>query len=619
MTFKDFSEYLQKIENTAGRNDMTVILAELLGKLKGKEIRYTMYLLQGRLVPKYVDLEFNISGKLILRALASLIEDEPAIKELYSKLGDAGLVAESVKNSNFEFRISNFLSEITENSEIEICDVYDLLKVIAEATGKGSQEEKMRKYNELILSVDALSAKYITRMITGTLRLGVSEKTILDSLSWFKFGDKSIRKELDTAFGARADVGQLAEIVITTAKENISDALKKITATPGTPMASKLVEREASSAAVWERMPNCFVQPKLDGLRGQIHFKKLEAGSRKSDIDAAQAEEGDLVAVYSRNMENMTTNYPEILEAVKNLGVDSIILDSEIIGYDEANEVYRSYQDTMKRRRKYDIDEFAKNIPVKAMCFDILYLNDKDLTEEPIETRLELLRKVIGGQDESKVLDLLETLQMKSEEELEEYYKSKVENGLEGIITKEPGSNYEPGTRNFKWIKLKANSRSDLVDTIDVAILGYYIGRGDRARFGFGAMLAGVYDPETDKYQSIGKVGSGFKEEEMLGMLKQMSDIRYQTSEKPENYEVEKSLFPDVWIKPEIIAEVDADEITRSPNHTAARGMKSKVKNDDFAKGLSIRFPRMKKWKRDKNIPNTSAEIVRMYELRKGN
>jgi len=129
-------------------------------------------------------------------------------------------------------------------------------------------------------------------------------------------------------------------------------------------------------------------------------------------------------------------------------------------------------------------------------------------------------------------------------------------------------------------------------------------------------MLAGVYDAKTDKYYSIGKVGSGFKEEEMKPMKDDMDSLKVE--EKPENVVVEKSLFPDVWISPTIIAEIDADEITRSPNHTAARGLKAKIEGDDETKGLSIRFPRMKKWKRDKEYPNSVQEIIRMYELRKG-
>ena len=639
MLFKDFAEFLNKVENISGRNEVTVLLAEFLRKLKKDEIKETLYLLQGRLVPKYIDLEFKFSSKLIMSALTNIVESEKQVKEIYSRVGDVGLLAEEILKA-----ISLQPSALSQKSEInnkekglprlenqkeysykekrlQIIDVYSHLKDLALNEGKGSQEYKMQSYLDLILSLDPLSARYVSRIIVGSLRLGMSEKTVLDSLSWAVRGDKSLRKDLDYAFGARSDVGELAEIVLSSTVENIEEKLKHIKIKPGTPLASKLVEREINSQAVWERMPNCFVQPKLDGLRGQIHYQKIENRKQKIDskdvIKEIEAKVADPEAfVFSRNMENMSGQYPEILNSVKNLGVESIILDSEIIGFNNDTKSYKSYQETMQRRRKYDVEEFSKSIPVRAMCFDILYLNGEDLTQKPIEERLKLLEKIIGNEKESSALQMLETKQMNTEEELEEYFKSKVENGLEGIITKQVGTDYEPGTRNFKWIKLKANTRSDLVDTIDVAILGYYIGRGDRARFGFGAMLAGVYDAKTDKYYSIGKVGSGFKEEEMKPMKDDMDSLKVE--EKPENVVVEKSLFPDVWISPTIIAEIDADEITRSPNHTAARGLKAKIEGDDETKGLSIRFPRMKKWKRDKEYPNSVQEIIRMYELRKG-
>ncbi len=612
MEFKKFAEYLEKISNTSGRTDMTIIVSELFKELKGDEIKYAMYLIQGRLVPKFVNLEFNISQKLILRALGESIKDEKKVNSLYRKLGDTGLVAESlIKDKDIKNKDKNYSIEKT----------YKELTNIAKATGKGSQDEKMNKYFELINSLDSLSAKFATRIIIGNLRLGISDKTILDSLSWFKTGDKSLRSELDYAFGKKADIGELAETVIDS-KENLTATLNKLKVQPGTPVASKLVEREKNSKAIWERMSNCYVQPKLDGLRGQLHYDKKGLGMIEGKT-----------AVFSRNMETMTDQFPELTESLEKLKVDSIILDSEIIGVKEdnnknghphdltqnksteKNSEYLTYQETMQRKRKYDIGKFSKSIPVRAMCFDILYLNREDLTQKPIEDRIKILSQVL--KDSTSSLRMLETKQVKSEEELQEYFTFNVKKGLEGIITKELGTNYDPGTRNFKWIKLKANTRSDLVDTIDVVVLGYYTGKGDRARFGFGALLAGVYDPKEEKYYSIGKVGSGFTEEQMGKMFKTMEKIKVE--KQPENVIVEKMLYPDVWVKPEIIMEIIADEITRSPAHTAARGKKAKVKNDDSSKGLSIRFPRMKIWNRDdKDYPNTVGEIIRMYELRKG-
>ena len=625
MTFLEFSQYLQKLESISSRNELTLVLVDLLNALDPSEVKNSMYLIQGRLVPQYVNTEFNFSGKLIVKAIAGKSLDpsamESQIKSILSVKGDMGHVVEELLNQK-DF-LNNFqlgLDFSPSSNEPSIQDVYKSLENIAISSGKGSQEQKMDSYFKLILSLDPQSAKYVTRIIIGDLRLGLSDKTILDSLSWFCVGDKSIRKKIDTAFGNRADIGDLAEqLVKSKSNTKITDegnlpslklrqagneelqwfqqVLNSFTLIPGTPVASKLVERESDSEKIWERMPNCFVQPKLDGLRGQMHFVKGEA------------------FIFSRNMENMSEQFPEIHKSLEALGVDSIILDSEIIGFDKSTDSYLLFQETMKRKRKYDVLETSNKIPIKAMCFDILYLNGIDLTQKPIEERLSLLKNLLD-KNVTDSLEMLETKQVYSVEELENYFIKCVSKGLEGIITKQVTSDYEPGTRNFKWIKLKANTKSELVDTIDVAVLGYYYGKGSRAKFGVGTLLAGVYNPTEDKYYSIGKVGSGFTDEALEQIYKDLQELKIDA--KPENVVVDKSLAPDVWVRPTIVMEIVADEITRSPVHTAAIGVKAQVKNDDPEKGLSIRFPRMKKWKRDKEYPNTVDEIIRMYELRKG-
>lgn len=605
MKFLEFAQLLSKVEETSSRNSITEILADFLKALDVEDAKPAMYLLQGRLSPKYIPLEFNFSLKLIIKSLG-LILDEAEVLALYKSVGDAGLLLEKLLNNwdsytakalQISFESESKLDFKYNPKNLDLIEVYNFLELIATDNGGGSQERKMHSFLRLILSCDPLSAKYIGRMIIGSLRIGLSDKTILDALSWAVSGDKSLRKLLDLAFGFRADIGEIAKILVANKFSNLEESLSNLTLLPGIPVASKLVERESNSQAVWNRMPNCLVQPKLDGLRGQIHFDRKQ----------------DLVQIFSRNMENMTEQYPEIISAVKNLKVDSIILDSEIIGFDLKTNSYSKFQDTMKRKRKYNIEELSESIPVKAMCFDCLYLNGVDLTKNPVEDRIEILKEIVENQ--TSAIDLLETKEMHSAVELDNYFKEKIGIGLEGIIIKQKGTDYEPGTRNFKWIKLKANSVSEMVDTIDVAVIGYYIGRGSRSKFGFGAFLAAVYNPLDDKYYTIGKVGSGFTEEQMQVMFKDLADLKIENIK--DNYVVSKTLYPDVWVNPNIVAEIDADEITRSGNHTAAINLESGIEGDDTSKGLSVRFPRMKKWKRDKDLPNTVEEVLRMYKLRK--
>jgi DNA ligase-1 len=611
MTTSHFSQILHRLENIASRNEMTQVLAEAIRELGVEEIDKAVYILLGNLGPAFAAVEFNMSQKLALRALAECVKapngktGEQVVQELFSKLGDVGLVAEHIMT---EMECNSVESGSQINATTSIVEMYNYLRELAALAGKGSQEEKMQRYVGSVQRLDGVSARYVSRLVVGKLRLGLSDKTLLDALSYSVSGDKSLRTELERAYGAYADIGELAKLV----KRNIADeaalraALNNIQIAAGTPVAAKLVEREADAAAVFERLGTHLVQPKLDGMRAQIHFR------RKGDAPVA--------AVYSRNMESLTEMFPDILAAASRLDADSFIIDSEVIGFDYENQAYLPFQETMQRRRKYDIDEMAVSIPVRAMAFDLIYLNGEDISHRPVQERVELLRDLLARSGVSEI-QLLESLQVDSTEALEQYFLARVGEGLEGVICKKLDTAYDPGTRNFDWIKLKANTRSDLVDTLDVVVIGYYVGRGARAASGIGALLTAVYDSEADAYMSVAKVGSGFTDIELAGIAERLKPLV--VASKPDNVHVANSLLPDVWIRPEIVMEVTADEITRSPAHTAAKGIAAAFETaagTNIEKGLSLRFPRLKVWDRDKKAhqATTVAELLRMYDLRKG-
>lgn len=599
MQFAEFATTLQKLESTAARNQLTEMLAEFLPSLSASEIKPAMYLLQGRLVPSFVDLEFNLSQKLALRTLAVYLasadevmksaDNEAKVQKLFGELGDVGLVAEKL------------LSELPGAKEKpEINSVYSTLREIALLEGKGSQEGKMAKLGSLLLSLDPLSSRYVCRVVIGNLRLGLSDKTVLDALSWAKVGDKSLRKIIERAYGARADIGELAEIVLQTETANLENVLAEIRLKPGVPVAAKLVERERDAESIALRMPDFLVQPKLDGMRAQIHLDELGQ-----------------VSIFSRNMESLTAMFPDIAAAARKLGVKSLIIDSEAIGYDFENDAYLPFQETMQRRRKYDVGEMADSIPVKAMAFDLLFIDGEDISQEPVELRVQKLRDILAG-DTQKTIELLETVEMHDAENLDKYFREKIGAGLEGVIVKKLGTTYDPGTRNFDWIKFKANSQAEMVDTVDTVVLGYFRGRGVRAKFGIGALLVGVYNDADGKFYTTAKIGTGMKDEDLQRIKQELASL--ELDKQPENVVVNKILEPDVWVRPEIVAVIDADEITRSPGHTVAIDLLANFETDTHGRGLSLRFPRLKIWNRpDKSAPTTTspAELVHMFELRR--
>ncbi|MDQ3172742.1 MAG: hypothetical protein M3Q91_03400 [Acidobacteriota bacterium] len=229
-------------------------------------------------------------------------------------------------------------------------------------------------------------------------------------------------------------------------------------------------------------------------------------------------------------------------------------------------------------------------------------LSGKDLTGESYELRHAELKKIIGNGVGR--IRLSEAVVTKSVEELQIFFDSEVGQGHEGVVAKRLSSGYEPGTRNYNWIKLKRAYRSELSDTIDVVLIGYLRGRGARARLGIGSLLGAVYDARTDTFQTVGKIGSGLSDENWVRLRKLLDEV--QVDEKPTR--VDSRLTPEVGIEPRHVVAVLADEITRSPVHTVGRA--------EDGRGLALRFPRVVGFVReDKSAQDatTTLEIEQMY------
>jgi len=590
MKFNKYAKSLEKIEEASGRIVMTDYLVEVLKSLKGEEVKPAMYLLLGRVVPKFVSLEFNVARKLIIRALHKAFDkDISEIRDKFQDLGDLGLVAEKYNASK--------------RSSLELKDVYKSLYDIAVLEGKGSQEAKIKGIAKLLKRSDAISSKYIVRIIIGKLRLGLSDKTVLDALSILAVGDKSKRKLLDKAYGSRGDIGYIAEIALDKGISKLED----IKITTGIPVASMLCEREKSEEKIFERSKEWFIQPKYDGLRCQVHYdkncfkviKKSKASQFKFLGNATED-----TRIFSRNQENLTDMFPDIKKSIKDMGIDSIILDGEAVGYNEKEDKFIPFQKTIQRKRKYNVRKMLNEIPVKLYAFDLLYINGKDFSERSLKERIQKLKELFVNSEKQDVIKFTETFLIKSGEDLKVKFKNYVEKGLEGVVFKLPDSRYEPGKRGFDWIKLKKSTKGYLVDSIDAVVLGYYHGRGVRAKFGIGAILVGIYNKKKGMFESIAKVGTGIKDKEW-GIIKKKLD-KLEVKSKPKNVRVKKELKPDIWVNPEVVVVVDADEVTKSSNHTA--GVKK-------GKGYSLRFPRLIEFDRkDKTAFNitTVKEITKL-------
>jgi len=579
MKFKHVAEMFDAIEKESSRTKMTELLADLFKQATPHEASIIAYLSLGSLNPPYIGTQFNFAEKSLLKVIAKLFDVTPAtIKKRAHHLGDLGLVvAEGCWAGSSDI--------------VTVHDVEEVLLKFLELSGFGSQELKEAKMFKILRSLDPLSAKYIVRVVEGNLRLGFSDMTLLDAFSWMEKGDKSIRSDLEEAYNTSADIG----LLIKTLKQDGLAAIKKMKITPGIPIRPAAAERMPDAAAIIKKLGACVAQPKLDGFRLQIHIDNRH--------------KKPLIRFFSRNLLDMSAMFPDLVKALEDFKVTTAIIEGEAISIDTQTGVFLPFQETVKRKRKHEIDKFAQDFPLRLFLFDVLYLDGVSLLDEPHHTRRKKLLEIGGAQEIKKhdTIFVIDEHKVATSEELSDYFEQNVAQGLEGLVVKRPDAVYQPGKRNFNWIKLKRQEGGSLEDTIDCVILGYYHGTGKRAAFGIGALLVGVYNKSKDCFQTVAKIGTGLTDVEWRAQKKACDEIS--VKEKPHNVECVKELTPDVWVLPEIVCMIRADEITLSPLHCAGA--------TEHKSGMALRFPRLMGYRPDKSptAATTVDELKRLFEL----
>ena len=309
---------------------------------------------------------------------------------------------------------------------------------------------------------------------------------------------------------------------------------------------------------------------------------------------------------FSRNLLDMSPMFPDLKKALEPVKATTLIVEGEAIVYDEETERFLPFQETVKRKRKHGIEEVAESLPLRLYLFDILYLNGQPVLDLGHEQRRGLLMNLFGVYPNETVQVIAEKL-CTTPKELGDYFNEQITQGLEGLVVKRPDAAYQAGKRNFNWIKLKRHQEGELTDTLDAVILGYYAGKGKRGSFGIGAFLVGVYNEEKDLFETIAKVGTGLTDAEWVELKKRCDPLK--VHQKPANVICAPELKPDVWVAPELVAVILADEITQSPTHTAGQ--------TETVPGLALRFPRFMGYAVDKKPEQATSvkECRRLYEL----
>jgi DNA ligase-1 len=572
--FSELVQYFRRLEGTSGRNALVEILAELFARTPTEDVPPTVYLLQGRLAPFFEPIEIGLGNNYVADAIARAFGgDRATVLERFDRLGDIGEAAAEIAAESG--------SSAAPESAPPVREIFDRLLGIARTTGAGSIGAKVEAFASLLGELDPLSCNYLCRVPLGRMRLGVGDPTVLDAFSFARVGDKGLRKRLERAYNETSDLGLVGK----TLWEGGIEAVDALGVRVGNPVRPALAERLPSAEAIIAKLGRAAVERKYDGFRCQVH---------KADDD---------VRIFSRSLEDMTASFPEIAEgARRQVVVDTAIFEGEALAYNPLSDEYLPFQQTVRRRRKHGVEKTAAELPLRLFAFDVLYADGESVMERSYTERHAMLENMVQAGD---TVLISESRTTGEPEELLEVFDDSIQHGLEGIVAKRPDSPYQAGARNYNWVKLKRAQAGNLQDTVDCVIVGYIYGRGRRAAFGVGALLVAAYDPERDVFPTVTKIGTGLSDAQWREVRERCEP--YVSERKPTR--VVSNIEPSVWVEPQVVIEVLADEISRSPVYPTGA--------DEGGQGYALRFPRLVSFRQGDKKPEdvtTVAEIVELYD-----
>ena len=579
MKFAEIAEFFDRMEITTKRLELTEILVELLKNTPVEVVSKIVYLLQGKLRPNFEGVELGIAEKLAMKSIAK--SSGISIKKIeddYKTNGDLGKTAANILKQKTQTTFS------AENITLE--RVYDTLLKIANLEGRGSQDMKIKYISSLLNDATANEAKFILKILLGTLRLGVAENTLMNALAIAYTGEKNNREQIESAYNVSSDLGYVSEVIATKGINGIVQFEMSVF-NPVRPMLADRVKSEED--AINKFQDEFAAEYKLDGERAQIHKK------------------GNEIVIFSRSLEQITQYYPDIVEKIpKILICDDCILEAEIVAMNESTGDFLPFQELMHRRRKYKIEQAVSDYPISVNFFDVLYFNGKKTIDLPYLERREILLKIIK---ESKFAKVIPMSIVKNESDVLEVLENSINSGCEGLMLKMLHSPYKAGMRGSNWLKLKREYQNELGDSLDLIVIGAFFGKGRRTGR-YGTLLLATYNDENDTFPSICKVGTGFTDES----LDQLYQILSPNVTIKKNSRIESDMEADVWFEPNLVIEIVASEITLSPIHKT--GFNTLRKDS----GLALRFPKFTgKVRSEKHVEDASTddEVIALYKSQK--
>ena len=361
LTFAVLGACFEQLEHTSSRKQLTMLLADLLGLVDADEIAEVLFLLQGRVAPLYEPVEFGLGERSIEKAVAQAFDVPQAEVRLKdAAAGDVGLVVAELAEA---------AGKTGAGADRSVRDVFAELRALADMSGSGSAEQKVSGLTKLLASLDPISAKHLVRIPLGTSRLGVGDATVLAALNQARLsGTKPDQLALEDAYNRTSDLGVLGHTLWTQGLEGV----KSLEVMVGRPIRPQLAERLPDVPSLLDKLGGkAHVQLKFDGVRVQLHLDRSWP-------------EGEQVRLFSRSLESMTSMFPELVQGVLDqVDAETAILDAEALAFNPLSEEFLPFQETTRRRRKHGIGELQAELPIKAMVFDMMYLNGEALLDKP--------------------------------------------------------------------------------------------------------------------------------------------------------------------------------------------------------------------------------------------
>ena len=562
MEYNEFVDVYEKLGNTTKRLEKVSILAKFLREIKKRGKKEWTYLLNGKVFPDYDTREFGISRQLAIKAIAHSfgIKEEEVMKR-FRKLGDLGEIAEEFSMKKRQMTLSA--------EKLKVEKVFENLRKVAEVEGKGAVERKLDFVKEILSHASGKEAKYIIRTLLNDLRIGVAEGVMRDALAEaFLKGKEKANEKIEEAYDLANDYA----IVFEAASKGLKE-LEKVEVVPGKPMNVMLAVKAKDIEEAFEICggKEVAIETKYDGFRMLIN--KTEDGR---------------IFLFTRRLENVTKQFPDVVEAVKkNVRGDSFILDSEVVGFDVKTGKYKPFEAISQRiKRKYNIEELEKKLPVEVNIFDVIYYNGRNVMGLPFRERRKIIEKIV---DNAKLkIRVAEQIVTGSIEEAMEFYEKCLKMGEEGIMIKNLDAVYKPGRRIGYMAKLKPETRD-----FDLVIVGAEYGTGKRGGWLSSYILA---CNDNGKLLEVGKVSSGLKEKESEGTT--FEDITSML--KPLIIEEKGNV---VKVKPKIVVSVTYQNIQKSPSYSS---------------GYALRFPRITNYRPDKRVEDITTLKEIEKEAKKG-